>query len=193
MSATDIYVKVKSQGRTISGAKVFWLTGLSGAGKSTIAAKIEKELITLGIAVVVLDGDKVRQGLCSDLSFSADDRAENLRRISEIAALLIQSGIVVLCPVIAPLQSSRVYIRNKLGGAYKEIFVSCPLGICERRDVKGNYKKARLGLIRDYTGISSPYDVPIAPDLVVSTELESVGVTVEKVRNFVFKELKLKM
>lgn len=171
-------------------AKVFWFTGLSGAGKSTLAVHTEKTLRSFGVPVVVLDGDRVRKGICSDLNFTEADRAENLRRISEIAALLVASDIVVLCSVIAPLHTIRNSIRKKFGSLYKEIFVNCPLAVCEERDVKGNYKKARQGLIKNYTGISSPYDVPQTPELIVATDKESVNVTASKVLDFVLKEIR---
>ncbi|MFW5488400.1 MAG: adenylyl-sulfate kinase [Desulfovibrio sp.] len=166
-------------------SSVFWLTGLSGSGKSTIAHEAEKALYDKGIRSYVFDGDNVRHGLCKNLGFSPEDRAENLRRISEVASLFVANGTVCFCAFIAPLHSDRELIRSILGDDYHEIFVSCPLEVCETRDVKGYYKRARAGEIKNYTGISAPYDVPVEPDLVVHTEKESVAESVQRVLEFI--------
>lgn len=166
-------------------SSVFWFTGLSGSGKSTIAHEVEKRLFDKGLRSYVFDGDNVRHGLCCNLGFSPEDRAENLRRISEVAKLFVENGTICFCAFIAPLQVDRHSIREILGADYHEIFVSCPLEVCETRDVKGYYKRARAGEIKNYTGISAPYDVPEHPDLVVHTERESIEESVEKVLAFV--------
>lgn len=147
-----------------------WFTGLSGSGKSTLAHALEKKLFDLGCRTFVFDGDNVRHGLCSDLGFSQEDRKENIRRITEMVKLFLDGGIIALTAFIAPFQKDRDMIKKKLGtDNYIEIYCDCPLEICEKRDVKGIYKKARKGLISDFTGISSPYETPESSDLVLKT------------------------
>ncbi len=166
-------------------ARVFWLTGLSGSGKSTIAHAVEKALFDAGMQAVVFDGDNVRHGLCSNLGFLPEDRQENIRRISEVSKLFAESGTICLCAFIAPLEADRTVIRSVLGDDLREIYVSCPLSVCEARDVKGYYARARAGLIKHYTGISAPYEVPQHPHLVVDTDRESLDESVAKVLDFV--------
>jgi len=150
---------------------VFWLTGMSGAGKSTLAHIAEAVLFKQNINVIVLDGDAVRSGLCRDLGFSADDRRENNRRVAELAKLFAKSGQICICALISPSAAFREEARCIIGEEFfREIFISCSLEECERRDVKGFYKKARQGEIKNYTGISSDYEPPIAPDYVINTE-----------------------
>lgn len=148
---------------------VFWLTGLSGSGKSTLAHLLERDLFAAGINAIVLDGDVIRHGLCAGLGFSKADRAENIRRIAELALILAGQGLVCLCAFITPLAEYREQARAIIGQDYHEIHIDCPLEECERRDVKGYYRLARQGRIREYTGISAPYDIPQAPDLRIET------------------------
>ncbi len=161
---------------------ILWFTGLSGAGKSTLAHAVEERLYTMGCSTFVLDGDNVRHGLCSDLGFSDADRVENIRRIGEIAKLLIEAGIITLTAFISPFRSDREAARNLVPhGDFIEIYCQCPLEKCEERDVKGLYKKARSGQIPHFTGISSPYEEPVAPELVVNTGNNNLDQCVDKV------------
>lgn len=149
---------------------VLWFTGLSGSGKSTLAHAIEERLYKNGISTYVLDGDNVRHGLCSDLSFTDSDRVENIRRISELAKLLTDAGIITLTAFISPFKVDRDEARKRMPhGDFLEIYCQCPIEICEQRDVKGLYKKARAGEIPFFTGIDSPYEAPVRPDLVINT------------------------
>ena len=149
---------------------VLWFTGLSGSGKSTLAHAIEERLYKNGISTYVLDGDNVRHGLCSDLSFTDSDRVENIRRISELAKLLTDAGIVTLTAFISPFKIDRDEARKRMPhGDFLEIYCQCPIEICEQRDVKGLYKKARAGEIPFFTGIDSPYEAPVRPELVINT------------------------
>jgi len=149
---------------------VFWFTGLSGAGKSTLAHKVEEELHQNGCRTYVLDGDNVRHGLCADLSFSDEDRKENIRRIGQMANLYVEAGVIVLTAFISPFRSDRENVRKIAGSDFHEIYCKCSLEVCETRDVKGLYKRARAGEIPDFTGISSPYEEPQSPELQVDTE-----------------------
>ena len=152
-----------------------WFTGLPASGKSTIAHALEEKLYDRGIRTYVLDGDNVRRGLNSDLGFSREDRQENIRRISEISWLLMDAGVVVLCAFISPFEEDRRCVRERLGGdRYLEVYVRCSLETCESRDPKDQYKKARAGLIKNYTGVSTPYEEPRNPDLTIDTEEVSV-------------------
>ena len=147
-----------------------WFTGLSGSGKSTLAHAVEERLHELGCRTFVFDGDNVRQGLCGDLSFSLDDRHENIRRIGEMVNLFLQAGVIALTAFISPMRSDRQRVRDIIGEReFVEIFCRCPLEVCEQRDVKGMYKKARAGEIKNYTGISSPYEEPVNPDLILDS------------------------
>ena len=149
---------------------VLWFTGLSGSGKSTLAHAIEERLYNNGISTYVLDGDNIRHGLCSDLSFTDSDRVENIRRISELAKLLTDAGIITLTAFISPFKVDRDEARKRMPhGDFLEIYCQCPIEICEQRDVKGLYKKARAGEIPFFTGIDSPYEAPVRPDLVINT------------------------
>ena len=151
-------------------AHTIWLTGLSGAGKSSLAAAAAKALTALGHACTVLDGDIVRQGLCQGLGFSPADRRENLRRIAEVAALMNQAGLTVLVATISPLNSDREMARNIIGAAHwLPVYVSTALSVCEQRDAKGLYVRARRGEITDFTGISAPYEVPSQEQLHIDT------------------------
>ena len=155
---------------------VAWFTGLSGSGKSTLASSVELVLHESGVRTFVLDGDNVRQGLNSDLGFDESSREENIRRIAHVSELMKQAGIVVLCAFVSPFRRDRQFVKDTIGEQFSEIFVSTPLDICERRDVKGLYAKARLGKIEQFTGISAPFETPKNPDLDVPThemDLES--------------------
>lgn len=149
---------------------ILWFTGLSGAGKSTLAHAVEERLHEMGCRTFVLDGDNVRHGLCGDLGFSNEDRQENIRRIAEVAKLMLESGTITLTAFISPFRAERNMARKLVPhGDFLEIYCACDLQICEQRDVKGLYKKARQGEIDNFTGISSPYEVPDKPELVVDT------------------------
>ncbi len=153
---------------------VLWLTGLSGSGKSTIAHAVEQALFERGCRTYVFDGDNVRHGLCSDLGFSEQDRSENIRRIGELAKLFVDAGLIAITAFISPFRTDRRRVRDMFGGQdFLEVYCRCSLAECENRDVKGLYKKARRGEIKDFTGISSPYDEPENPDLVLDTDLHS--------------------
>jgi adenylylsulfate kinase len=145
---------------------VIWFTGYSGAGKSSLAQEVEKQLSAMGIASSNLDGDIVRAGLCKDLSFSKQDREENIRRVGHVAHQLVEAGLVVLCAFISPFQKDRDNVRALFKeGQFIEVFVDTPLEICEQRDIKGLYKKARSGEIKNFTGIDSPYEKPPCPEV----------------------------
>ena len=149
---------------------LFWFTGLSGAGKSTLAHTVEERLHQAGYRTYVLDGDNVRHGLCADLGFSEDDRKENIRRVGHMSMLYVEAGIIVLTAFISPFRADRDNVRKIAGTDFHEIYCKCSLEVCEDRDVKGLYKRARAGEIPDFTGISSPYEEPEYADLTVDTE-----------------------
>ncbi|MDA8164025.1 MAG: adenylyl-sulfate kinase [Desulfobacteraceae bacterium] len=164
-----------------------WFTGLSGSGKSTLAHAVEERLHSMGCRTFVFDGDNVRHGLCSDLGFSIEDRSENIRRIAEMVKLFLEAGVIALTAFISPLEKDRQRVKSIIGGENMlEIHCDCPLEICEQRDVKGLYKKARAGLIKNYTGISSPYEAPANPDLCLETGIESLADSVQKVVQLLF-------
>jgi adenylylsulfate kinase len=163
---------------------VIWFTGLSGSGKSTIAHLVEEKLYKLGCRTFVLDGDNIRHGLSSDLTFSDDDRKENIRRIGEVTKLMLDTGIITLTAFISPFREDRNLVRQLLPrGDFIEVYCNASLDICELRDVKGLYKRARAGEITSYTGIDSPYEEPINPELVINTEHELLEESVAKVIN----------
>jgi len=164
------------------GSVALWLTGLSGAGKTSIAYGVEVALAERGIHSYVLDGDNVRQGLCSDLGFSDEDREENIRRIGELARLFVDAGLVVITAFISPFRRDRDKARALFGdGEFFEIYLKCDLATCEKRDPKGLYKRARAGEIEDFTGISSPYEEPLEPELILDTAELSLHESVERV------------
>ncbi len=148
---------------------VLWFTGLSGAGKSTIAHAVEEQLHKKGYHTFVLDGDNVRHGLCGDLGFSDADRMENIRRVGEVAKLFIEAGVIVLTAFISPFRADRDKARQLIQEDFVEIYCDCSLEVCEERDVKGLYRKARAGEIKHFTGISSPYEIPENPELSINT------------------------
>jgi adenylyl-sulfate kinase len=161
---------------------VLWLTGLSGAGKSTVANELEENLHKMGVHTYLLDGDNVRHGLCKDLGFSDADRVENIRRIGEVAKLFADSGIMVITAFISPFKKDREMVRTILPeGEFIEIFVDAPLEVCEQRDPKALYKKARKGEIKSFTGIDSPYEAPDKPEVHLRTNVNTVSECVQKI------------
>lgn len=161
---------------------ILWFTGLSGAGKSTLAHEVEERLHQMGCRTFVLDGDNVRHGLCGDLGFSAEDRVENIRRIGEVAKLFMEAGVIVLTAFISPFRADRDKVRTMVhAGEFVEIYCRCPIEVCEQRDAKGLYKKARAGEIVQFTGISSPYEAPDKPELIVDTSRQSLDECVQQV------------
>lgn len=156
-------------------ALAVWFTGLSGSGKSTLAYHVEKHLYQLGYRTVVLDGDNIRHGLCADIGFSQTDRTENIRRVAEVSKLFVEAGVIVLAAFISPFSSDRERVRAMFERQdFIEVHCDCSLDICESRDVKGLYKKARAGQIPNFTGISSAYEAPQNPELYINTEIESL-------------------
>ena len=164
---------------------VIWFTGLSGSGKSTLAHSVEEELHNLGCRTFVLDGDNVRHGLSSNLTFSDSDRKENIRRIGEVAKLMVEAGVIAITAFISPFEKDRNLVKEIFPqGDFIEIYCKASLGACESRDVKGLYKRARAGEIKNYTGIDSPYEAPDNPELVIDTEGEILEESIAKVINF---------
>lgn len=162
-------------------SKVIWFTGLSGSGKSTLAGKLEEELHKKGWHTYLLDGDNVRMGLNKGLGFSLEDRKENIRRIGEVSKLFVDAGVIVLSAFVSPLREDRAFVRSLFSeGEFVEVFVDCPLEVCEQRDVKGLYAKARKGEIKDFTGISSPFESPENPEFVIKTNEEKLQESIEK-------------
>ena len=163
---------------------VLWFTGLSGSGKSTLAHCVEEELYQLGCRTIVLDGDNVRHGLCGDLGFSDVDRKENLRRIGEMSKLFVEAGVITLTAFISPFSDDRNRVKSLMEQSeFIEIFVDCSIDVCEKRDTKGLYKKARKGEVANFTGISSPYEPPENPDLVVDTGSQTLDESAKLVMN----------
>ncbi|MDO9450483.1 MAG: adenylyl-sulfate kinase [Rugosibacter sp.] len=167
------------------GSAVLWFTGLSGAGKSTLAHAVEAQLHQLGCRTYVLDGDNVRHGLCGDLGFSVADRTENIRRIGETAKLMIDAGLFALTAFISPFRADRERVRGMMmPGEFIEIYCQCGVEVCETRDVKGLYKRARAGEVKEFTGISSPYEAPAKPELVVDTATQPLEACVSQVLDY---------
>jgi adenylylsulfate kinase len=172
--------------------KLIWFTGLSGSGKSTLAVQLEAQLFERGFKTYLLDGDNIRSGLNKDLSFSEEARIENIRRIGEVSKLMLDSGIIVLSAFISPFNADREHVKQIVGADnYIEIFVDTPIEICEQRDVKGLYKKARAGEIKNFTGIDSPYERPKKSDVVVHTDRMSVNDSLDLLLNFVLPGITL--
>ncbi|MEZ4962725.1 MAG: adenylyl-sulfate kinase [Saprospiraceae bacterium] len=173
-------------------SKVVWLTGLSGSGKTTIAQGLERKLLENNFFAQVLDGDNIRNGINCNLGFSMEDRQENIRRISEVAKLYKNSGVVTICTFISPTREIRSFAKNIIGeDDFLEVFINAPLEVCEERDVKGLYKKARAGEIKEFTGIDSPYENPISPDFVLMTGEMSIDEAVNKLTGFLLPQIKL--
>ncbi len=173
------------------GSFLLWFTGLSGSGKSTIANAVEKALVEDGIHTYTLDGDNVRKGLNNNLTFSPEDRTENIRRIAEVANLMVDAGLVVLAAFVSPYEKDRANIRDIVGPEnYVEIFVNTPLEECERRDVKGLYAKARAGEIKNFTGINAPYEAPQNPDIEIDTTKHSVADSVLMIKKLIENKIK---
>ena len=161
---------------------VLWFTGLSGSGKSTLAHALEEMLHQRGCQTLVLDGDNIRHGLCNDLGFSTEDRTENVRRIGEVTKLFMQAGVIVLTAFISPYRADRERARDMIGqNDFIEIYCNATLEVCENRDIKGLYKKARAGQIAEFTGISAPYEEPVNADLIINTGSASLDVCVEQI------------
>lgn len=168
-------------------AKVFWLTGLSGSGKSTIGQLAERKLFDEGLFVQLIDGDNIRSGINSNLGFSLEDRKENIRRISEISKLYLNSGIICINTFVSPTIEIRKYAKSIIGEEdFRDVFINTPFEICESRDVKGLYKKARAGEIKGFTGIDSPYEPPISPNL----EIKTANNTIEDSTNILLRFIK---
>ncbi len=173
-------------------AKVLWMTGLSGSGKTTIGLALEKELNKRGFLVMLLDGDLVRTGINNNLKYSVEDRKENIRRIAEVSKLFVNCGVVTINCFISPTNEIRAMAKNIIGkDDFLEVFISAPLEICETRDVKGLYAKARKGEIPEFTGISSPFDIPPDPDLVLKTDQMSVEESVQSALEFILPKITL--
>jgi bifunctional enzyme CysN/CysC len=173
------------------GGAVIWLTGLSGAGKSTLAMAVEQVLFQRGMQTYVLDGDNVRNGLNADLQFSPEHRVENIRRVGEVANLFADAGMIVITALISPYRSDRQRVRERLGANFHEVFVRADLATCERRDPKGLYRRARTGEIKEFTGISAPYEEPESPELVVDTAASDIETSVRKIIDYVERVLSL--
>ena len=164
---------------------VIWFTGLSGSGKSTLAHAVEEILFSKGCRTYVLDGDNVRHGLTSNLGFSNEDRKENIRRIGEVTKLMMEAGLIIMTAFISPFREDRIAVRNLISdGDFIEIYCKASLETCEARDLKGLYKRARLGEIKNYTGINSPYEIPDNPELIIDTDKEVLEESVSKIVSF---------
>ena len=173
---------------------LLWYTGLSGSGKSTIANAVESKLFELGCHTYLLDGDNVRMGLNSGLTFSDEDRIENIRRISEVAKLFVDAGLIVSTAFISPFATDRAQARSIMAeNEFIEVFIDTPLEVCESRDPKGLYKKARAGEIPNFTGISSAFDVPISPELHVKTAQQSIELSVEQIIQYLKEKEVIKL
>nr|PZN48094.1 MAG: adenylyl-sulfate kinase [Bacteroidota bacterium] len=171
-------------------ATLIWFTGLSGSGKSTLSVQLEAVLHSKGYLTYLLDGDNIRSGLNKDLSFTDEGRVENIRRIGEVSKLFVDAGFVVLSAFISPFRADRDMVRTIVGPEnHIEVFVDCPLQVCEQRDTKGLYKKARAGQIRNFTGIDSPYEPPEHPDIVIRTAEQSVDDSVKALLDFVLPRI----
>jgi adenylylsulfate kinase len=164
---------------------IVWLTGLSGSGKSTIAVDLEKRLWERGVRAYILDGDNIRHGLNKNLGFSPTDRTENIRRIGEVAKLFTDAGMVALTAFISPYRADRDQVRALVPpGDFVEVHVDCPIDVCEQRDVKGLYKKARAGEIKEFTGISAPYEAPLTPELSIDTSRQDVEASARQILHY---------
>lgn len=173
-------------------AKVIWFTGLSGSGKTTLASNLEKELFFRRFFCQVLDGDNIRTGINNNLGFSEEDRLENIRRIAEVSKLLINTGMITICSFISPTDEIRDLARKIIGkNDFIEIFLNPPLEVCEKRDTKGLYKKARAGIIKDFTGISAPFEAPKEPDLEIDTSTMGIKESVDLIFDAIIDRITL--
>ena len=164
---------------------IIWFTGLSGAGKSTLAHAVEEQLFQRGCNTYVCDGDNIRHGLCGDLGFSPEHRVENIRRIGEVAKLFLDAGVIVLTAFISPYRADRERARERVvAGDFIEVYCRCALEVCEKRDVKGLYQRAKAGEIKEFTGISAPYEEPVAPEIVIDTDKYSVRECVNTIMQY---------
>ncbi len=168
-----------------------WFTGLSGSGKSTVANVVEQELYNAGLRTYILDGDNIRKGLNKDLNFTEEGRIENIRRIGEVAKLMTDAGIIVLAAFVSPFLKDRQLLRDLMGDSFIEIFVDAPIEVCESRDVKGLYKKARAGEISNFTGISSPFERPEHPDVHIRTDKQNLSDSAKSVLDTVLPKIKI--
>jgi len=168
-----------------------WFTGLSGSGKSTVANVVEQELYNLGLHTYILDGDNIRKGLNKDLNFTEEGRIENIRRIGEVAKLMTDAGLIVLAAFVSPFLKDRQLLRDLMGDKFIEIFVDAPIEVCEQRDVKGLYKKARAGEISNFTGISSPFERPEHPDVHIHTDKQDLSESAKFVLDTVLPKIKI--
>lgn len=174
-------------------SKVIWFTGLSGSGKTTLASALERNLFERGYLTQVLDGDNIRTGINNNLGFSPEDRIENIRRIAEIAKLLINSGVICLCAFVSPSEETRKTVRDIIGEKdFLEVFVSTPIEVCESRDVKGLYEKARAGIIKEFTGVSAPFEIPQNAILSIDTSNKNVEECVAFLLENLFSKLEYK-
>lgn len=174
-------------------SKVLWLTGLSGSGKSTIALTLERMLFENGFFAQVLDGDNIRSGINNNLSFSMEDRQENIRRIAEVSRLYLHSGIIAINCFISPTKAIRAFARDIIGAEdFLEIYINAPLDVCESRDVKGLYQKARRGELKEFTGIDSPYEAPEQPDLEIRTDQATIEEATEMLYRFLLPHIQIK-
>ena len=171
-------------------ATCLWLTGLSGSGKTTIAKGLEKKLHAEGFMTQLLDGDNVRTGLCKNLSFSIEDRQENIRRIAELNKLFLDAGVITISCFVSPTIEIREIAKSIIGSDFQEVFINTPLEVCESRDVKGLYAKARKGEIKNFTGIDSPFEAPLNPNVELKTAYQSIEATVEDLYSQIIQTIK---
>ena len=171
-------------------ATCLWLTGLSGSGKTTIAKSLEKKLHAEGFMTQLLDGDNVRTGLCDNLSFSIEDRQENIRRIAELNKLFLDAGVITISCFVSPTIEIREIAKSIIGSDFQEVFINTPLEVCESRDVKGLYAKARKGEIKNFTGIDSPFEAPLNPNIELKTAYQSIEATVEDLYSQIIQTIK---
>ncbi|MCF6094227.1 adenylyl-sulfate kinase [Microaerobacter geothermalis] len=182
----------KPERQQLNGHKscILWLTGYSGSGKSTLANEVDKRLHQMGVRSYVLDGDNIRHGLNKGLGFTPEDRRENIRRIGEVAKLFVDAGMIPITAFISPFREDRQLVRNLVEpGEFIEVYVKCPLEECEQRDPKGLYKKARIGEIPEFTGVSSPYEEPENPELIIETHRFTIDQSAEKIIQYLMKRI----
>ena len=173
---------------------LIWFTGLSGSGKSTLSIQLESILHKMGYKTYLLDGDNIRSGLNKDLSFTDASRKENIRRVAEVSKLFLDAGYIVLCAFISPFKVDREQVKEIIGAEnHVEVFVNCPLNICEQRDPKGLYKKARAGVIKHFTGIDSPYERPEYSDIIINTDKMSIDNSIKTLMNFILNKIQVEI